>query len=102
MDQTQVQIIVAMCASYVLEFFKKQPWFPVLSENSTRFVKQFFSVLVAAGSALAITFTFDPTLGRLTIDGLTWANVFHGLGAFLMSLLTQHTTHTLLIKPAKE
>ena len=101
MEQLQVQVIVGVVMSYVLEFLKRMPWFPLLTEQSTKVVKQFFSILVAAGSALAITFSFDPMLGRLIVDGLTWGNITHGLMAFLWSLVAQHATHTLLITPVK-
>jgi len=102
MEQVQVQVVIGVVMSYLLEFLKKVSWFPVLTEQSTKFIKQVFSVLVAAGAALAISFSFDPTLGRLTIDGLTWTNMGHGLITFLLSLIVQHGTHTVLIKPTKE
>lgn len=98
MDQVQVQVVVGIVASYVMEFLKRQPWFPVLSEHSTDAVKKAFGVLVAAGSALAITFSFDPTLGRLTVDGLTWSNMGHGLLTFFTSLIAQHSAFRLLIR----
>ena len=101
-DQVQFQIIIGVLASYGLELLKKMPWFPALTEQSTKIVKQFFSIAVAACSALAITYSFDPTLGRLVIDGLTWSNVGHGLLTFVWSLFAQHSTYALLIKPAKD
>lgn len=99
MGELQIQTIVAWVASYLIEFLKHQAWFPVLEANATKFVKIVFSALVAAGSALAITFSFDPTLGRLTIDGLTWTHMMSGLGAFLWSLFMQHGYYHLLVKP---
>ena len=101
-DQVQFQIVIGVLASYGLEWLKRMSWFPVLTEQSTKIVKQLFSVVVAAFSALAITYSFDPTLGRLTIDGLTLTNVGHGFLTFVWSLIAQHGTHTLLIKPTKE
>jgi len=101
MDQMQTQIVIGVLASYVLEMLKRAAWFPTLTENSTKFIKQFFSVVVAACSALAITYSYDPALGRLIIDGLTLSNMGHGVLVFFTSLIAQHTTHTLLIKPLK-
>lgn len=100
-NQFQTQVVIGMLASYLLEWLKRQSWFPGLSEQSTKFIKQAFSVIVAAFSALAITYTFDPDLGRLVIDGLTFSNMGHGLLIFFTSLLAQHSTHALLIKPTK-
>jgi len=97
--ELQIQTIVAWLATYAIQWAKHAPWFPVMEENATRFVKVVFSSIVAAGSALAVTFSFDPTLGRLTIDGLTWANVAGGLWAFLWSLFVQHSSYRLLVKP---
>ena len=100
MDQVQTQIVLGMLASYGLEWLKRMPWFPLLTEQSTTFIKQLCSVIVAICSALAITYSFDPTLGRLVIDGLTLAHMGHGLLIFFTSLLTQHATYDLLIKPS--
>jgi len=101
MDQMQEQVVIGVLASYVLEMLKKAAWFPALTENSTKFIKQLSSVVVAVCSALAITYSYDPALGRLIVDGLTLANMGHGLLVFFTSLIAQHATHTLLIKPVK-
>jgi len=99
MDQTLVQIVFGYVMTFVLEGLKKARWFPVLTENSLKGVKIAWAWLVAAGSALAVTFTFDPTLGRLTVDGLTWANVKGGLTAFIVSLIAQKITYKIAVKP---
>ena len=85
--------------SFVMQFLKKASWFPLLTERMDTILKVAFSALVAAGSALAISFSFDATLGQLIVTGLTWANVGHGLMVFLTSFLSQQFGYRLLIAP---
>ena len=99
MDQTTMQIVLGYVMSFVIEWLKKAAWFPVLTENSLRGIKIGFAWVVAAGSALAVTFSFDSTLGRLTIDGLSWANVKGGLSAFIVSLIAQKFAYKLAVQP---
>ena len=100
MDQTLVQVVLGYAMTFVLEYLKKASWFPGLSETSLRWVKIAWAWLIAAGSALAVSFTFDPTLGQLTVNGLTWRNVSGGLTAFILSLLVQKLTYRVAVKPA--
>jgi hypothetical protein len=99
MDSYGVQVVVGYVMTWVLELLKKASWFPVLSENSTHVVKVACSWIVAACSALAVTFSFDSTLGRLTIDGLTFANIKGGVTAFIVSLIAQKITYRVAIAP---
>jgi len=102
MDQTTVQVIVGFAASFVLEWLKKAPWFPMLTARADKIIKVGWSALIAAGSALAISFSFDSTLGQLTVTGLTWANFGHGLLAFLVSMLSQQASYRLMLKPKED
>ena len=100
MDPTYiVQIVVAYVMSFVLERLKGASWFPWLTDNSLHAIKVAWSWLIAACSAVAVTWSFDPTLGRLTIDGLTAANIKGGLTAFLVSLIAQKITYRVAIQP---
>jgi hypothetical protein len=99
MDQTLVQVVLGYVMAFVLEKMKKVSWFSVLTENSTHYVKVAWAWIVAAASAIAVAFSFDSTLGRLTIDGLTWANVKGGLAAFVVSLIAQKITYRVAIAP---
>jgi len=100
MDQTLIQVALGYVMAFALEFLKKASWFPALTENSTRIIKIAWAWLIAAGSAFAVTFTFDPTLGKLMVDGLTWANFKGGITAFILSLIVQKFTYKVAIKPA--
>lgn len=99
MDQSQIQIVVGIIASFAIQWLKRSPWFPLLTERTDKILKVAFAAVVATGSALAISFSFDATLGQLVVTGLTWANVGHGAMAFLTSFLSQQFGYRLLIAP---
>jgi hypothetical protein len=99
MSQAEIQIIIGFVAPYLLEWLKKASFFPWLTERSDKAVKVVWSALVAAGSALAVSFSFDPTLGQLTVSGLSWANVGNGLMAFLLSLMAQQVSYRITLSP---
>lgn len=98
MDQSVVQVIVAYVASFVLEWLKKVPWFPVISEQSTKIWKVIVSAVIAACSALAITYAWEPATGTLTLTGLTLSNIGNGLLAFLLSFIAQHIAYEKVIR----
>ena len=102
MPQLQSQWIVAMVMSFALQAIKRAAWFPLLTERTDKIIKVAWSALVAAGSAFAITFAYDPTLGQIIITGVTWAHMWNGLVAFLTSLLVQHGTYRVLIEPRED
>ncbi len=99
MDQVQLQVVIGVVMSYVIQFLKKTPWCPIITERTDKIVQVAFSALVAAGSALAVSFSYDSTLGQLTVTGLTWANMGHGLLNFLVSLISQQGAYRLFFKP---
>lgn len=98
MDSTTTQIVIAYLMSHVIEWLKKASWFPVVSENSTKFGKWMFSGIMAACSAMAITIAWEPTGGVLTLTGLTLSNVTNGLIAFALSFITQQVVYEKMIK----
>ena len=99
MGQAEIQVIVGIVMSFVIQMLKKASWWPFLTERTDTILKIAFAALVAAGSALAISFTFDATLGQLTVTGLTWTNVGHGALAFLTSFLSQQFGYRVLVSP---
>ena len=96
--QTLAQIVVGIIVSYLLQRLKRAPWFPVLTETSTRYVKLGVSAVLAAASALAISVAWDGAAGVLTISGLTVENVLAGAQAFLVSFLSQHLSYEALLR----
>lgn len=93
MEQYGLQAFVGVLAAFVLQWLKRQSWFPFLNTWSAKWWKITVSAIVAAASALGITYSYDPTIGRLVVDGLTWASIWHGLLAFGVSFLSQHLAY---------
>lgn len=93
MEQYGLQAFVGLLAAFVLQWLKQQHWFPFLNTWSAKWWKIVVSAVVAAASALGISYSYDPTLGRLIIDGLTWSSIGHGLLAFGVSFLSQHLAY---------
>jgi hypothetical protein len=97
--QTELQVIIGFIMPFVLQMLKRASWFPLLTERTDKIIKIAWSAVVAAGSALAISFAFDPTLGQLTVTGLTWGNLGNGLLAFAVSMISQQVSYRTLLKP---
>lgn len=93
MEQYGLQAFVGVLAAFILQWLKRQSWFPFLNTWSAKWWKVTVSALVAAASAVGITYSYDPTIGRLVVDGLTWASVWNGLLAFGVSFLSQHLAY---------
>jgi hypothetical protein len=98
MDQYIVQVVIGYVMTFVLEFLKKASWFPVFTDNAMKGVKIATAWVAAACSALAVTWTYDPTLGQVLITGLSWSNIKGGLTAFVVSLMAQKFTWKLAVK----
>ena len=94
-EQVSWQIALGIIVPFLLQWLKRQPWFIFLNTWSSRQWKITVSALAACASALGLACTFDPTVGRLVIDGLTWANVGHALLAFALSFATQHVAYVM-------
>jgi hypothetical protein len=97
MEPTLIQVVLGIVASYVMQALKKTSLFPLVTEGSGKLIKVLFSGLIAAGTALGVQFIWDPTLGQLTLTGLTWSHVGNALLAFLVSFLSQHIAYEGLI-----
>lgn len=93
MEQYGLQAFVGVLAAFALQWLKRQRWFPFLNAWSAKWWKITVSAIVAAASALGITYSYDPTIGRLVVDGLTWASIWNGLLAFGVSFLSQHLAY---------
>jgi hypothetical protein len=100
MDPVAIQVALGYVMSFAIETLKQAAWFPWLTEQSARIVKMVVAWVVAAASACAVTFTYDPTLGNLLVTGLSWANVKGGLTTFVVSLAAQTFSYKIAVKAA--
>jgi hypothetical protein len=98
MDLVPQQVVIGAFMAYVLQWLKKWPPFPVLTEKANRWVKVIFSGVVAAGTVFALEVDYTAVGGILTVAGLTWDNMWNGLLSFGLSFLTQHVTYETVIR----
>jgi hypothetical protein len=97
--QGALQLAFGAMAPFVLQWLKNAKWFPFLNQWSARWWKVLVSGIVALCTALGLSYSFDPVVGRLIIDGLTWTNVAHSLLAFALSFGAQQAMYSGVIKP---
>lgn len=96
-DPVVSQILLGTLVAYIFQWLKKAPWFPVLTEQSTKLWKFTLSCLVAVMSALGLGYSFDPVAGTILITGVSAASMWNALVAFGVSLLSQHGAYEMLI-----
>lgn len=102
-DPVVSQVLLGTLVAYVLQWLKKAPWFPILTERSTAAWKFTLSCLVAVMSAMGLGYTFDPVAGTILITGVSAASLWNAIVAFGVSLLSQHGAYEMLInKPTLE
>ena len=97
--QGALQVIIGMLAPFLLQWLKNAKWFPFLNHWSSTTWKYTVSIIVALGTALGLSWSFDPAIGRLIIDGLTMTNIYHSLLAFALSFGTQQAMYLGVVKP---
>lgn len=97
MNQEQIiwQVVAGVIIPFVLQWLKGRSWFPFLNQWSSTGWKVTLSVITAVFTALGLSYAFDPVVGRLVIDGLTFANMGQALLAFLLSIGTQQATYSI-------
>jgi len=102
-DPVVSQVLLGVLVAYILQWLKNAPWFPVLTERSTKAWKVTLSCLVAVMSAMGLGYSFDPVAGTILITGVSAASVWNALTVFGISLLSQHGAYEMLInKPGKK
>jgi hypothetical protein len=95
----QGQTLLAALVAWLIQRVKMSDRFPAFSEQSGKLAKVVVSAVLAAGSVLALEFTFDATAGTFIVTGLTLTNMSHGIMAFAYSWLLQHGVYEGILKP---
>ena len=91
------QLSLAYATSAAIEFFKNQKWFPML-DKETQTLNRLVAIAASFVVAIGIHWTFDAAEGTLVIGGLTVANIWHGLLAWIQQYAFQQGAFRLLIK----
>jgi hypothetical protein len=95
----ETQATLAVGVSYLLQWLKGRPWFPLLNYNSesmNRWITGFAALLTSIG----IQVSFNAGAGVLTITGLTAAGIGAGLQHVGFQWALQHSVYKMMIAPA--
>lgn len=90
------QIPTAIVTSYVIEWLKRQSWFPFAKANEL-WLNRIMSGIAALTTAGAIHYTFAPN-GDFTLNGNIYA-LIHVLWATTQQYALQHASYKMLIAP---
>lgn len=91
------QLTAAYAASALLEWLKKQSWFPFANAN-TAALNRATSIIFAFFAAAGLHYTFDSEAGVLTISGLTAVNIAHAIWAWIQQYAFQQAAYRGLVK----
>lgn len=94
------QFTLSAIVVWLLQKLKEAPWFPVWSQKTTLAAQRAVAAIVAAGSAVAVNFTYDAAAGTLLVEGLTLAGVGGAVWAWVQSFVTQQAWYHGIFKPA--
>ena len=97
MDSTISQLTVSAVVVWIIEKLKGASWFPVFTPQSSERVKQVIGA-IAALTAVGITYTYNPTLGILTISGLTISSVGQFAWAWTQNFVSQQILYHGVVK----
>lgn len=91
------QLTAGYAMAALIEFLKKQPWFPLANVDNAK-LNRAFAAMMSLFAALAIHATFDSAAGVLTITGLTWQGIAHSAWAWIQQYAFQQAAYKGLIK----
>lgn len=69
-------LVWAFFSSSALEYLKRKKWFNPLSEKTAWGIQRGVGLVLAIAAALGVHWAFDPSAGRLVIDGLVPASLW--------------------------
>lgn len=93
------QVTLSAVAVVVMQWLKKASWFPWLTEQSGK-IQNVVAAFTAAIVAIGVHYTYDSTTATLTITGISWAALGHGVWHWLQSYTFQETIYQAAFKPA--
>ena len=91
------QLTAGYACAALMEWLKKQSWFPFATVDNAR-LNRAFAMALAFATAVGLHFTFDSEAGVLTITGLTLANILHTGWAWIQQYALQQAAFRGLIK----
>jgi hypothetical protein len=91
-DLVVSQVTLSAVVVVVLQWLKRSPWFPWLTDRTEK-AKHVAAVLGAAATAVGVHYTYDASIGTLTITGVTLAGIGHGAWHWLQSYAFQESLY---------
>ena len=98
MDSAVSQLTISAIIVWAIDAFKAVSWFPVLTPESTERFKRTVGAIAAGLAALGITYHYDPSLGVLTIGGLTIGSMGQFAWSWLQNFVTQQVLYHGVVK----
>lgn len=92
------QISTGLVIVWILERLKKATWLPFLSQHTDTW-NRVASVFMGSVAAAGIMWTYDPTGGVLTVQGLTAVNALTFLWIVAKQAIFQEAFYKGLVKP---
>lgn len=102
MDSTSIlvsQITLGAVSSWLLQVLKKASWFPILQEDSEKFIKVLWSIITSACAITGLSYTYDPTAHTLLITNFSFALVLHAGWSWLTQFVMQEGWYQVAFKP---
>ncbi len=88
-EQIVTQVVLSAIAAQLMEFAKRSPWVPWITQHS-KWVNTLTASLLAAFTAAGMHFNYESTAGVITITGVTLISVLHFLWEWVQSFVFQH------------
>lgn len=89
--------VVGAMAVYMIEWIKRQAWFPWVTTETKR-LNALVNAGVAFAASIGVTAQFDAAAGELVIRGLTWAVIGHGVWEFAKQWTMQQAAYDFLVR----
>lgn len=92
------QITLGAVFSYLLQILKGASWFPVLTEDSAKFVKLLFGVITSALAITGLTYVFDPVAHTVLVNNVSFALIGHAIWQWLTQFVMQEGWYQVVLK----
>jgi len=92
-------LVWAFFSSSALEWLKRNRYITIITEQSTFILQRGIGVLLAVAAAVGVHWTFDPTAGRLVVDGLTAAGLWTVGSETVRQWVLQELTYRTAVRP---
>jgi hypothetical protein len=97
MNELASQVTASGLVVWALQWLKNTNKFPWVNEN-TAALNRILAALLAAASAVGITYTYEPTAGVLAFTGLTAPAVLAFVWKVLTSVVLQEVIYRSTVK----